>query len=78
MKNIQTFENFINESLKDDVVDMYFNLYDKDENIIDQEKLDSMIPDNLLADHTLNYDQMFRKMKDEDLRKILSYFKSLE
>lgn len=77
MKFVNKFDRFLNESLKDDVVNLYFKVFDTDEELIDTKELDKLIPSDLLENPELNYDQMFRKMNDQDLKKVQSYLKSL-
>lgn len=64
-------------SLASEVINLYHKIYDKDNNKINKKKLNSLIPENLLDNDKLNYDGMFKKMKDEDLTKVKNYLKSL-
>lgn len=64
-------------TLTSEVIDLYYKIYDKDAGKINTKKLNSLIPEDLLDNHKLNYDSMFKKMKVEDLAKVKNYLKSL-
>lgn len=81
MKRIKEFNAFIgniDESLKQQVIDLYYRAYDEGSLFYEEdvEELEKLIPSNLLNNHRLNHDDMFKKMKDEDLKKVYNYLKS--
>jgi len=55
----------------------YYKIYDKDPDHFDQKTLDGFIPPRLINNSDLNYDDMFKKMNNEDLTNLLKYFKSI-
>ena len=67
--------------LRNSVVDLYQEICDSESDgpeVIDQERLESLIPYRLISKHTLNFEDMFLRMTESELQPVYDYLNSLQ